>query len=156
MSSVRLAPSLRRVQIHFISLKVWKFRECARAIMCDLGLKAFNDEVFHLVRETYRAWQLVRFCRFEPYKALSLLSIVRYYCLAPGDRATSEVILHPPPFGYNGCLGCWKSLDDAQKRRAWLPFWIAIGQVKITESGGGGGGATDDDPVAGAEPGKCP
>lgn len=134
------APSLRRIQIPFISLKVWNPRKCARAIMRFLETE-FNDEVFRLVKETYRAWQLVFYCKLSPDEALRLVSAVRNYCLAPGDYATIEVPLHPPPFGYNDCPGCWDSLNNAQKRIAWRPFWIATGQVKITDIGGNCGGA---------------
>lgn len=135
------APSLWRVQNDFVEAEKWKPGECARAIMRFLGLEAFNDEVFRLVVETYRAWQLVCFLRFQPEDALSLVSVVRNYCLTPNDLATRKVPRFPPPSSYNGCAGCWDSLSDSQKRRAWLPFWVATCQVKITEGGGGGGGA---------------
>ena len=144
------APSLWRVQRQYISSKVWKSRECARAIMCYLGT-AFNDEVFHLVVETYRAWQLVFYCGLSPDEALPLVSVCSTYCLALRDSATSEVPLHHPPFGYNGCHGCWKRLNDIQKLRTWIPFWVATGQVTITDIGGncgGGGSAAVDDGAA--------
>jgi len=149
------APSLPRVQRHFISLKVWKPRQCARAIMRFLETE-FNDEVFHLVLQTYRAWQLVHFCKFQPAEALRFVSKVRNYCFKPNDLATVEVPLRPPPFGYKGCIGCWKSLDRAKKRGTWHPFWIAKGKMNITDiggnCGGGGGGAVDDGAAAGNGP----
>lgn len=129
------APSLWRVQNDFVEAEKWKAEECVRAIMCYLGT-AFNDEVFHLVVETYRAWQLVFYCGLSPDEALPLVSVCSTYCLALRDSATSEVPLFPPPFGYNGCPNCWYSLSEAQKRRAWILFWIATGQVTITDIDG--------------------
>lgn len=86
----------------------------------------------HEVVEVIRAWQLFNYLGIPPYNALRFVRKVRNYCLAPGDRVTGEVPLNPPPFGYNGCRDCYHSLNNIQKRRAWISFWIATGQMTIT------------------------
>lgn len=126
--------------------KTWN---SARAIMVNPSPRVV-DPLSQEVVEIIRARQLI-YIGILPMDALELVWKVRNYSLAPGDRATSEVPLHPPPFGYNGCHDCWDSLNNIRRRRAWIPFWIATGQVTITEIGGGVGG----EPAAGAA-GKGP
>ena len=150
------APSLPRVQNGFVNAEKWNREGCISAIKRVCNKENYDHEVFCLVLQTYRAWQLVHSVMPSPDEALRLVSKVFDRDLMPNERVTGEVPPNPPPFGYNGCHGCWDNLDNEAKWRAWLRFWIAAGQLSIPENrengagggGGGGGGAVDDGAAA--------
>lgn len=84
----------------------------------------------NLAIKTHRALWLVRYLDFSKMDALLLCIKARNYVPTEKDNRCPNPP-NPPPFGYEGDLASYLSLSAKDRRRAWRPAWIVLGQFNI-------------------------
>jgi len=119
---------------YFLADNMWNPKEL-RLRLRLLWNSTFNTNMLLVILRMHLAWCLVHKFNWTLDDACHHIS--------------ADVPARPPPIGYNGCVGCWYSLTDKEKRKSWDEYKNRCGLL-VTKGNGGGDGGGADGPSVGA------